>query len=69
MERTYVDSTNLESAGFDSNTNILEVEFKNGSLYQYLGVPEYVFQELITASSVGVYFNQNIKNSYEFQKV
>ncbi|MFJ5365950.1 KTSC domain-containing protein [Pectobacterium punjabense] len=69
MDRTYVDSTNIESAGYDSNTSILEIEFKNGSLYQYSGVPEYIFQELISASSVGVYFNQNIKNNYEFQKI
>ncbi|MFJ5457601.1 KTSC domain-containing protein [Pectobacterium sp. CHL-2024] len=69
MDRTYVDSTNIESAGYDPNTSILEIEFKNGSLYQYSGVPEYIFQELISASSVGVYFNQNIKNNYEFQKI
>ncbi|KFB87970.1 hypothetical protein CR62_07390 [Serratia grimesii] len=69
MERTYVDSTNIESAGYDSNSSVLEVEFKNGSLYQYIGVPEYVFQELISAGSVGVYFNQNIKNNYEFHRV
>ncbi len=69
MERTYVDSSNLESAGYDPTSNILEVEFKNGTLYQYASVPEYIFHELISANSVGIYFNQNIKNNYECQRV
>jgi hypothetical protein len=69
MERTYVDSSNLESVGYDSNSNILEVEFKNGTLYQYTGVPEHIFPELIAASSVGVYFNENIRNNYDYQRI
>ncbi|CQH21614.1 KTSC domain-containing protein [Yersinia enterocolitica] len=69
MERTYVDSSNLESVGYDSTSNVLEVEFKNGSLYQYLDVPEHIFPELITASSVGIYFNENIRNNYECQRI
>lgn len=69
MERTYVDSSNLESVGYDSNNCILEVEFKRGTVYQYFNVPEYVFEELMSAGSIGSYFNLNIRNVYPTERV
>ncbi|EPX3109041.1 KTSC domain-containing protein [Serratia marcescens] len=69
MERTYVDSSNLESVGYDSNNYILEVEFKRGAVYQYINVPEYVFEELMSAGSIGSYFNLNIRNVYPTERV
>lgn len=47
----------------------LEVEFKHGSVYQYVDVPEVVYQELRTAGSVGKYLNQNIKNNYRYIRI
>lgn len=69
MNRTYVNSSNLESAGYDSNVNVLEIEFKRGAIYHYFDVPENVFHELINASSVGSYFNHNIRDVYQCQKI
>ena len=40
MERQHVNSSNLESVGYDPTTQTLEIEFLNGGLYQYSGVPE-----------------------------
>jgi hypothetical protein len=66
MNRTSVVSSNIASIGYDPNTMTLEVEFKNGSVYQYFDVPESTYQELMTASSVGTYLNQHIKNSFRY---
>ena len=44
-------------------------EFKNGSVYQYFDVPEVVYQELMSAASVGTYLNQNSKNSYRYAQI
>lgn len=68
MKMHYVDSSNLESVGYDENTNTLFVEFKKNGIYQYFGVPQYVFAELLTASSPGTYLNENVKNTYPFSK-
>lgn len=41
-------SSNIGSIGYELETMTLEVEFSNGSVYQYYDVPEAVFQELLT---------------------
>jgi hypothetical protein len=69
MERTPVTSNNLSSAGFDEETQTLEVEFKNGSLYRFSGCSLQEFQGLMNADSKGKYFNANIRNRYPYIKL
>ena len=69
MERKSIVSSNLSSIGYDLPSSILEVEFKNGSIYQYLGVPENVYKKLVTSPSIGSYLNKHIKNAYRFNQV
>jgi hypothetical protein len=64
MERIPVTSSNIRSIGYERDTATLEVEFNRGSVYQYHGVPQDVFDSFIQAGSKGTYFNANIKNSY-----
>ena len=65
MERVSVSSSNIASVGYDVSSQALEVEFLNGSVYEYYNVPEQVYQELISATTVGGYFNQRVKKLYE----
>jgi hypothetical protein len=69
MNRTPVTSSNVASIGYDANTMTLEVEFTNGSVYQYFDVPETEYQALVSASSVGTYLNQNIKARYRYAQI
>ena len=69
MERLTVDSSNLESIGYDVESQILEVEFKHRSVYQYFGVPKDVYLKLMNADSHGVFFSANIRNVYKCEKV
>lgn len=69
MNRQSVESSNLASIGYDSENEILEVEFNHGGVYQYFDVPENVFDELMNADSHGFYFSANIRNDYEYQKM
>jgi hypothetical protein len=69
MERTQVESSNIESIGYDIDSETLEIEFIKGGLYQYYDVPEYVYGELMSASSHGGYLASNIKGTYSYSKV
>lgn len=69
MNRAPVESTNVASVGYDPSTMTLEVEFRNGSLYEYFDVPEREFQQLVSASSIGTYLNQNIKPFYRYARI
>ncbi len=69
MKRQTVESSNLASIGYDSENEILEIEFNHGGIYQYFDVPHNVYEELMNAESHGKYFSANIRNNYEYQKL
>ena len=68
MDRIPIASSNLVSVGYDKTSSTLEIEFKNG-IYQYSGVPENVYEDLMNASSAGRYLNINIKDGYPCEQV
>ena len=69
MKRIPVDSSNISSIGYDENSNTLEVEFNNGTVYQYFDVPISVYNGIIEASSKGQYLAQHIKGYYRYVRV
>jgi hypothetical protein len=69
MNRTPVSSTNVASIGYDQNTVTLEVEFKDGTLYQYFDVPETVYNELLQTGSKGKFLHANVYNRYRYTKL
>lgn len=69
MQRDYVASSNISSIGYDSATEILEIEFQSGSVYQYYNVSSVIYDELMAASSKGQFFAYQIKNSYPYSRV
>ena len=69
MNRNAVASSNVSSIGYDTNTQTLEVEFLNGRVYQYYGVPDHMHEQIMQTSSKGKFLNQYIKNSYPYSRV
>ncbi|EIJ41893.1 hypothetical protein BegalDRAFT_0989 [Beggiatoa alba B18LD] len=69
MERQLVKSSAIHSVGYDINTEILEVELHDGSLYEYYKVSKRVYDDLMRASSKGEFFNEYIRNSYINKKL
>ena len=69
MQRTPVTSSDIRSIGYDASTQTLEVEFQSGGIYQYTGVPESEYRNLMAASSHGQYFHAHIKNAYQWHQV
>ena len=69
MDRTGVVSSTVVSIGYDAESSTLEIEFHNGTVYQYFDISETTHVELITAGSVGAYLNSHIKGKYRFSKV
>jgi hypothetical protein len=66
---TPVESFSLASVAYDDELAILQVEFRDGTVYQYLGVPSATHQDLCQADSKGVYFNQHIRNRFPHTKL
>jgi hypothetical protein len=62
---TPVDSSSLLQVGYDSGSQELYIEFKEGRTYVYSPVPETTYRELLDADSKGSYFNREVKPKYD----
>lgn len=69
MKRRPVNSSNLASVGYDPTSQILEIEFNTGTIYQYFDVPQSEHIALLGASSHGSYFYHHIRDSYRYQQI
>ena len=69
MQRTPLRSRAVSSAGYDPNTQELELEFHNGRVYRYRDVPAGVFEFLLRSPSKGGFVNRMIQNRYPFADV
>ncbi|MEV5354646.1 KTSC domain-containing protein [Streptomyces sp. NPDC052693] len=63
MQRISVVSSNLASVGYEPDSGTLEVQFRNGSVYRYAGVPAGVHSGLMNAASKGGYLHTFVKEA------
>lgn len=70
MNRDYVDSSMIASIGYDTSSGTVEVEFRSrGQVWQYYDVPEYLYNEVRAAGSLGKAFNAMIKGQFREAQV
>jgi hypothetical protein len=55
--------------GYDPRRHVLEVEFRQGRIYQYFDVPAAAHHDLLNAASIGAYFNRHIKPAFRCRRV
>ena len=63
-----IQSSNLKSATYNTESEDLTVTFNNGSIYVYNKVPWTKFTKFRMAESQGKYFNENIAKSHKYQR-
>jgi hypothetical protein len=70
MHRQAVQSTALQSIGYDAKAKILELEFRdNGGVWQYIGVKPSVYKKFINSASLGNFFVTKVKGKYPELKI
>lgn len=69
MKRIPVESSHLHSVAYLYEEQILEVEFRNGGVYQFYRVPVRLFFQLLDAPSHGRFFNDCVKDHYRYRKI
>lgn len=62
------ESSNIARFRYDEANQVLFVEFKNGSVYQYFDVPSNVFEQMKAASSKGGFLARIIKGTYRYAR-
>ena len=63
-----VESSNIDSIGYDADSKELYVKFLTGVRYKYSNVPERKFINFITAESYGKYFAEYIRGKFDTEK-
>ena len=70
MERENIDSSMINSIGYDESSCTLEVEFKSsGAVWQYFDFPESLWHEFRSSDSQGKFFHREIKGQYSESQV
>lgn len=54
-------SSNLRAVDYNPLNGTLTIAFRNGSVYEYYNVPQYIFEGLLSAPSKGKYHHRYIK--------
>jgi len=70
MEMRQVESSQIESVGYDEATKRLRVKFHSSPTpYEYIGVPAEKHQELLEAESPGLFLAAEIKGVFDYERV
>ena len=69
MDRLPLESSAIVSAGYDAASRELEIEFRNGRVYRYLGVPQGVYDFLLRARSKGGFVNRMVDGRYPHEQL
>jgi hypothetical protein len=64
-----VSSTLLTSLIYHVAESILQLELCDGSIYNYLAVPEDIVNGLLAADSKGSYFNRRIRSCFRYTRL
>lgn len=64
-----VSSSNIDAIAYDASSSTLYVRFNSGTTYSYSGVPQSVYNGLMTAASHGSYLANHIKDRYPYRKL
>lgn len=65
----YRSSSFIKNVSWDPNSEILLVQFSSGSTWAYHGVPESTYNSMVRSTSVGEYFNKNVRNQYPSETI
>ena len=69
MNRQHVESSDIDSIGYDEKSSVLEIEFLSGGIYQYFNVSVNIYNNIMNASSHGKYFHEYVKDKFTFKKI
>ncbi len=64
-----LDSSTIAAIRYDPPRERLDIRFTNDRTYRYFGVPDFVYRALLRADSKGRYFNEIIRDGYEYEEL
>jgi hypothetical protein len=69
MKLTVLESSSLATVAYDAKRELLQIEFRDRTIYRYRHVPADVHAALLRAPSKGSYFNRVIRGQFVFTQI
>ena len=69
MERKRVNSSKIRAVGYDEQSQVLEIEFSNGQVTQYLNVYPEVYRRFMAAPNPTSFYDDKIAEEYTGRRV
>ena len=69
MERKRINSSKIRPVGYDERNQVLEIEFTNGQVLQYLRVSHETHRRLVASPNPAAYYEDNIAEDYTSRRV
>jgi len=67
--RVSLDSTTLAAAAYEGGGEKLQLDFRDGTRYEYSGVAPGLYRALLRATSKGSFFNRYIRGRFHYAKL
>ena len=65
---TALGSEAIAAVSYDGDDDILTITFTSGSVYELYDIPKIIAVGLVEAGSAGRYFQDNIREDYEYSR-
>lgn len=69
MEHLTINSSMMDEAWYDSERQILQIQFNSMAKYEYYDVPLDVWEVFKVAPSQGQFFHREIRNNYRYNQI
>ena len=69
MHRTAVTANGINQVGYEDGSEILEIEFSSGKVFQFFNVPSKMFQQLMDTPHKEFFYERNIHERFPYQRI
>jgi hypothetical protein len=69
MQRTGIAVNGIAQVGYEDGSEILEIEFTSGKVFQFFNVPPKMFDQLMDSQFKEFYYQNNIHDRFPYKRI
>lgn len=69
MNRTAITANGISQVGYEQGSQILEIEFASGNVFQFFNVPEKMFDQFMSSAHKEFYYERNIYERFPYKRI
>lgn len=69
MHRTAVGSPGIEQLGYEEGSEILEIKFSSGTVYEFYNVPSKMYEQLMNSPRKELFYETNILVRFPYKRL